>query len=412
MTSRERVMTALEHRDPDKLPVDCGGMRSTGLMGMTYNALKNHLGIDTGDTKIYDMVQQLAIPEQWYLDRFQIDVVDLARAFADDPSEWRDWTLPDGSPAKIPAWIDIRKQDGAWVCVDSDGDVLAVMPQGSYFFDQKVWPLKGVHKERFDDLPKYMEKVMWVHMADPLWKNSGKPDFHKQVRSKAKQLYENTDYFIMTGFGGQFFEMGQYLYRNDEFMMNLVSEKREMNKLLDRLLDVHLSALEPFLDAVSGYVQLIVMGDDLGMQSGPMLSPAMYRDMILPRARQVYAMVKEKTDMYVFLHSCGAIAEFLPDIIEAGVDVINPVQTNARGMEPEKLKKEFGRDIVFWGGGVDTQHTLIEGTEQQVGEETARICEILMKDGGFVFNQVHNMLYGIPPRNIVAMYEAANSMRY
>ena len=412
MTRRERVLAVLDHGEPDKIAVDCGGMRSTGLMGMTYNALKKHLHIAGGETKIYDMVQQLALVEDWYLEKFRIDIVDLARVFADNPGDWNDWKLPDGTDAKIPAWMNIEKRGGAWVCVDNDGDVQAEMPEGSYFFDQKAWPLMGARRDSFDDLPEKIKKVMWAHMTDPLWKNSSRSDFYRMLRERAKKLYEETDYFIMIGFGGQFFEMGQFLYRNDEFMINLVSHSREMEKMLDRLLEIHLSNLEPLLEAISPYVQLIVMGDDLGMQSGPMISPKMYRELILPREKEVYKMVKDKTGIYVFLHTCGAVSEFIPDFIEAGVDVINPVQTNARGMEPEKLKKEFGGDMVFWGGGVDTQHTMIKGSEKTVRSEVKRNCEIFMKDGGFVFAPVHNMLYGVPPENIVAMYDELNSIKY
>ncbi|MFW6180159.1 MAG: uroporphyrinogen decarboxylase family protein [Spirochaetota bacterium] len=412
MTSRERITLALQHREPDKVPVDCGGMRSTGLMGMTYNQLKRRLGVTGGHTRIYDMVQQLAVPEQWYLDRFSIDAVDLSRAFCEDPADWREWTLPDGSPTQIPAWLDIRKQDGSWVCVDGDGDVLAEMPEGSCFFDQKLWPLYGKHQDSFENLEEHLKKVMWVHMADPLHRHAGEPGFLDLVREKAKRLYEDTDAFIMLGFGGQFFELGQYLYRNDEFMMNLVSERPEMEKLLDRMLEIHLAALEPLLDAVAPYVQLVVMGDDLGMQSGPLISPKMYREMIKPRASQLYRLVKQKTDLFVFLHTCGAVAEFIPDIIDAGVDVINPVQTSARGMDPAYLKREFGRDLSFWGGGVDTQNTMLHGTPGQVREEVRRNGELFMKGGGFVFNQVHNLLYGVPPENILAMYEAAGGLRY
>jgi uroporphyrinogen decarboxylase len=412
MTSRERVIAALEHREPDKIPVDCGGMRSTGLMGMTYNELKRWLGISEGETKIYDLIQQLVIPEKWYLDKFQVDAVDLARVFADDPADWKTWKLPNGTAAKIPAWLRIERNDGAWVCVDNDGDILAEMPKGSYFFDQKLWPLYGKHRDNFDDLADHIDKVMWAYMTDPLWKNSEKPEFYSTLRERAKRLYEETDYFVMIGFGGQFFELGQFLYRMDEFMMNIISHQEEMKKMLDKLLEIHMEKLEPLLDAISPYVQLIVMGDDLGMQSGPMVSPKLYRELFIPRTKELYKMVKDKTDMFVFLHSCGAISEFIPDIIEAGVDVINPVQTNARGMEPEKLKREFGKDIVFWGGGADTQQTLLNGSEGQVQDEVSKNCEILMKDGGFVFTQVHNLLYGIPPANIIAMYDTVNSLRY
>ena len=412
MTSRERVRAALNHQEPDKVPVDCGGMRSTGLLGVTYNKLKKHLGLREGETKIYDMVQQLALVEDCYLDMFQIDVIDLARAFADVPDEWNDWALPDGSPVKVPAWLNIERDGDSWFCVDDEGDRLAEMPKGSYFFDQKIWPLYGQDPDNFDDLPDKLKKIMWVHMTDPLWQHGGETDFYDQVGKAAKELYENTDYSIMVGFGGQFFELGGFIFRMDDFMTNLVLKGPMIEKLLDRLFEMHMEKLEPFLKAISPYADTIVMGDDLGTQTSPMISPKLYRDLILPKAQQLYRFVRENSDVKVFLHSCGAISEFLPDLIEAGVQVINPVQTSAGGMEPEKLKREFGKDLVFWGGGIDTQRILPEATPDEVRKEVRKNCEIFMKDGGFIFCQIHNMLDTVPPENIRAMYEAVNEIEY
>ena len=412
MTSRERVRAALNHKEADKIPVDCGGMRSTVLLGATYNKLKKHLGISGGETKIYDMVQQLALVEDWYLDRFQIDVVDLARGFADNPKEWNDWTLPDGSSAKVPAWIKIEKDGDSWFCVDDDGDRVAEMPSGSYFFDQKIWPLYGQTPDNFNELPDALKKIMWVHMSDPQAQHGGETDYYEQVGNVAKKLYESTDYSIMAGFGGQFFELGGFIFRMDDFMTNLVINRPMMEKLFDKILELHMEKLGPYLKAIAPYADAIVMGDDLGTQTSPMISPKLYKELILPRAKQLYRYVRENSDVKVFLHSCGAISEFLPDLIDAGVQVINPVQTSAGGMEPEKLKSEFGKDLVFWGGGIDTQRILPEASPEEVRREVRKNCEHFMKDGGFIFCQIHNMLDTVPPENIVAMYETVNEMNY
>lgn len=411
MTKRERVLAAINHKETEKVPVDCGAMRSTGIMGVAYNRLKNYLGINGGETKIYDMVQQLCIPEQWYLDRFQIDVIDLARAFTDNPDEWKDWALPDGSLCKIPTWLNVEKRGESWMCVNEENKIVAEMPFSSYYFDQKLWPLMGKHKDNFDDLKYYINSQMWAVMTDPLWRNASKPNFYKILREKAKNFYEETDYAIMIGFGGNLFETGQMLYRTDEFLINLISYRDEMEKMLDKLTEIHLENLEPVLEAISPYVQILQMGDDLGMQSGPMFSPKLYKEIFFPRHKKIYQMVKKKTDMYVFLHSCGAISEFIPDLIEAGVDIINPVQITAEGMEPEKLKRQFGNDIVFWGGGIDTQHILPKANPEKVREEVRKNTEIFMKGGGFIFNPVHNILADVPPENIIAMYDEVNRIR-
>ena len=264
MTSRERVRTALSHKEPDKIPVDCGGMRSTGLLGATYNRLKQYLGIKTGETKIYDMVQQLALVEDWFLKQFQIDVVDLARAFADDPNEWCDWVLPDGSECKVPSWMRLEKEGTSWFVLDEENDQLAEMPSGSYFFDQKIWPYLGKTDTDISDLSGKLNKIMWVYMADPMWRHAGKPDFYDRIQEAAKKLYKETEYSIMAGFGGQFFELGSYIFRNDEFMMNLYVQPELTGKVLDRLLDIHLEGLQKLLPAIDCYVDTLVFGDDLG----------------------------------------------------------------------------------------------------------------------------------------------------
>ncbi len=412
MTSRERVLVALQHKEPDKIPVDCGSERSTSIQAVAYNNLKKYLGIKGGETKINDTIQQCVIPEQWFLDRFQIDVVDLSRTFGDDPSDWKDWDLPDGSPARLLTWIKMERRHNMTVIVNEEGEEICQMPDSAYYFDQSVWPLMGVQKDDFDDLPQYMRKVMWTYLADPMWSKSGKSNFYTTMRENAKKLYEETDYAIMAPFGGSIFEYEQYLYRTDELLMNLITHKSEMEKMTAKLTEIYMEILPKFLDAVSPYAQIIRMGDDLGIQSGPIISPKLYRDIYFPYHKKMFQMVKEKTDMYVYFHSCGAISEFIPDLIEAGVDILNPVQITAEGMEAEKLKKEFGKDIVFWGGGCGTQRVLPQGTPEEVRTDVRKNTKIFMKDGGFIFNQVHNILADVPPENIVAMFDEVNKIHY
>ncbi len=412
MTGRERILTALNHKEPDKLPMDCGAMRSTGISGMSYNGLKKYLGVTGGSTKMYDVMQQLCIPEEWYLERFSIDAIDLARVFADNPDDWQDWKLPDGSPALLPTWMNIVKEDDEWVCRDNDGEMLSHMPDGVTYFSQKYWPLAGKEKEDFSDLDLYMRKNAWAFMSDPLWKNADRPDFFTLLGQKAKELSRVTDRAVMMGFGGNLFENGQFLYRTDEFLVNLLIQPDNMDKMLDKLLEMHLETLEKVLDAVGNSIDIIMFGDDLGTQSAPMIDPDLYKRVFYPRHKKMFQMVKNRTDVKVFLHSCGSIKPFLPDLIDAGLDIINPVQTTAANMDPLELKREFGKDLAFWGGGVDTQHLLPNGTPEEIRADVRKNVEIFMKDGGFVFNQIHNIIMGVPPENIIAMYEEANSIRY
>jgi len=408
MTGRERVLAALRHREPDRVPVDCGGTRSSGIMAIAYDRLKRHLGVQGGATRVYDMVQQLALPEPWFLDRFQVDVIDLVQAYAEESSQWREWSLPDGSPALIPSWLRIEKRDGGWVCIHEDGEIIARMPADSLYFDQAVWPLLGKHLDDFGDLPDHMDRVMWSYMRDPLDNSARFPDYHTRLAESARRLSRESDRAIQFSFGGNLFEWGQFLYRSDEFFVNLMNHRKEMEKMLDRLTEIHLAAMDPILDAVAPHVDIFKVGDDLGMQTGPMLSPELYHELFYPRHKKIYRRVKDRTDLFVLLHSCGAVAEFIPDLIDAGVDALNPVQIAAAGMEPEKLKREFGRDIVFWGGGVDAQHVLPSADPERVRREARRNVDVFRPGGGYVFCATHNITADVPPENIVAMFDEVN----
>jgi len=412
MNKRERVMAILNHQPADKIPVDCGGMHSSGIGAVPYNALKKELQIEGGETKVYDIIQQLAIPEDWYLKRFEVDVIDLARVFADDPKDWKDWTLPDGSPGKIPAWLKIEQKGKEWVVLGRENEEIGLMPEGSFYFDQTLWPLYGKHPDNFDNLEDLLHKILWTACPDPLMKNAKDPDFYKKVGAAAKKLYEETDYAITLNYGSLYFELSQWVYRNDELLMRLISDKTKIQEMFDKLTEIHLSRLEPLLEAVGPYTQVIIFSDDLGTQNNSFISPKMYRELFFPRHKEIFEFVKKKSNLRTFMHSCGAISNLMPDLIEAGLDIINPVQTKAAGMAPEKLKREFGKDIVFWGGGVDTQFTLSQATEEEVRKEVRENCGIFMQDGGFVFTQVHNILAGVPNENIIAMYDEANKIRY
>ncbi len=415
MTRRERVLAAIGHREPDKVPIDLGAMRSTGISAVAYHRLKNYLGVAAGGTYVYDVVQQLAQPELLILDYVETDVVDLGRAFLTAEAEWNDFPLPDGSPAKIPAYADLVPDGaGGWLARNRSGATIGVMPAGAYYLSQTRYPLHewdGRDPAVLDRLPELMRDVIWAAFPTAPWHLPLTEENAAEIRRRAKELYETTDFAVMAAFGGNLLEWGQYLCRNDRFLADLIENPRKIDALLDRLTEIHLENLEKFLAAVEGYVQIIQMGDDLGTQLGPQISPAMYRRFFKPRHKMIYERVRRRPGIHLFLHSCGAIADLLPDLIEIGVEIINPVQTSARGMEPERLKREFGRDLTFWGGGCDTQRILPMGTVEEIADHVRRRIEVLAPGGGFVFTQVHNILPHVPPQNIVAMVEAAKTYR-
>lgn len=391
LTKRERILLALEHKEPDRVPVDLGGMPSTGIMGIAYNRLKNYWGIRGGKTRIYDLGQQLALVEREILERIEADVLPL---FIKEPQKWKPWKLPDGSSCEIPEEVNLeRLPDGSTILRDEKGETISKMPPQGYYFDGIRPPLL-TNVSSLSELRKFE------------FHTSLSKEELRALNQRARKLYKNTDYVLMLNGAGGIYERAQNLRGWDRFMMDLVSDPKFAGYLLDKLVEANIRQLEEILPQVEGWVQIIQVGDDLGMQTGPQLSLKLYRKIVKPRHKKLYEYIKTHSKAYLFLHSCGAIFDFIPDFIEMGVDILNPVQISAQGMDSKKLKKEFGKEIVFWGGGCDTQKVLPFGTPKDVEEEVKRRIEDFAPGGGFVFCQVHNIQAKVPPENIEAMYEA------
>jgi len=406
MTSRERIIAAIEHREPDKVPIDLGSTPSSGISVIGYNNLKKKLGITTGKTLVYDVVQQLAQPEDEILDLFNIDVIDVGRTFNTSDDDWHEIKAADGSTAFYPKWFNPEQQeDGTWYAYDQNKELIAQMPQGATFFDQTCYPWEDGYPSDFKQLPEAMNKVLWANLAHSPWDSAGDPDFWKRLRSNCLKLREESDKALMVVCGCNLFEWGTFLRKIDNFLMDLVLEPEKVEGLLDALMEVHLATLAKVCDAVGDVVDIIRFGDDLGMDSGPFMAPDTYRQLFKPRHTILCDYVKKNSQMKTFLHSCGSIYRLLPDLIEAGYDVINPVQTNSVEMDPATLKKEFGNDITFWGGGADTRSVLNSKTPQEVKDHVKERLEIFSPGGGFVFNTVHNIMPDVPPENIIAMFE-------
>jgi uroporphyrinogen decarboxylase len=406
MNSRERVLAAIEHKEPDRVPVDLGSNPSSGISAIAYNNLKKHLEKTQGRTLVYDVVQQLAQPEEEILSQFGVDVLDIGRTFNTSDEDWYDITLADGSIAQYPKWFEpVRREDGGYE-VESEGRVIARMPPGGMFFDQTYFPYAGGYPDNYEKLPEAMQQVLWAALVHSPWDHAGEPDFWEKLREKAVRLRSSTDKALMISCGCNLFEWGTFLRRMDRFLMDLLAEPNRVEVLLDALMEIHMGFLEKVCEAVGDVVDIARFGDDLGMKGGPFMPPEMYRQLFKPRHTKLNAYVHKHTPMKTFLHSCGSIYMLLPDLIEAGVDIINPVQTNCRDMEPGRLKKEFGRDITFWGGGCDTASVLNYAEPGEVRKHVLKRLEILSPGGGFVFNTIHNILPEVPPENITAMFDA------
>jgi uroporphyrinogen decarboxylase len=407
MTSRERVLAAIGHREPDRVPLDLGATPSSGISAIAYGNLKRHLGLHSGNTRVYDVVQQLAQPEDAVLDRFGVDVLDIGRTFNPDGAAWYDVTLADGQHAEYPIWFHPERQpDGSYVARLKDGTDIAHMPRAGTFFDQSLFPFVGGYPDDFKRIDAAMGQILWAALAHSPWDHASDPGFWDTLRARALALRQSSDRALVIVVGCNLFEWGTFLRRVDGFLMDLGSEPEKVEALLDALMERHLASLEKVCRYVGDVADIVRFGDDLGTNSGPFMSPAMYRRFFKPRHAALCAYAHKNSAMKTFLHSCGSIRAFLPDLIEAGFDVINPVQTNCRHMEPEGLKRGFGRDICFWGGGCDTRHVLPKATPEEVRRHVLERLAIFAPGGGFVFNTVHNILSDVPPQNIVAMYDA------
>ena len=400
MNSRQRVLSALNHREPDRVPVDFSGHRSSGISAIAYGKLRKHLGLPEKPVRVYDLIQQLAVVDDDVLDLFGVDTIELGRAFGLRDEEWTDWVLPDGSPCQIPAWCVPGREGKRWVLRSPSGQVVGQMPDGALYFEQTVYPFYD-GPEDIDNLERIGDEGMWSVAAAPPG-----PVSDQTLRETARAFREKTDRAIVGLFGGNLLETGQGLYRNDQFFIKLLAEPDAAHLFLDKLVEIHLRNLETYLENVGPYIDIIAFGDDLGMQTGPQISPDMYREFFKSRHQQLWQRAKQLADVKVLLHSCGGIYELLPDLIDAGLDAVNPVQISCDGMDVARLKREFGNDITFWGGGCDTHHVLPYGTPKEVRQHVREQVGILNPGGGFVFQQVHNIMANIPPENMVAMFNS------
>jgi uroporphyrinogen decarboxylase len=412
MTARQRVLAAVEHREPDRLPMDVGSTPSSGISAIAHTRLVRHLSLRDQRTRVYEVVQQVAQPSDELLDRFRIDVVDVGRTFDTRDEDWHAMTLPGGVDVEVPAWFrPVQQPDGSWDAFSPDGLRIASMPLGAAFFDQTHVPYLDGYPEDFSGLVSVMPTVLWSGLAHSPWDHAAEADFWEQLRARTLAQRASTDRALMISVGCNLFEWGTFLRRIDNFLMDLVLDPVHVDGLLDALMELHLATLERVLAAVGDVADVIRFGDDLGMDSGPLMSPETYRRFFKPRHAALQAYVHEHSTMKTFLHSCGSIHALLPDLIEAGVDIINPVQISARDMEPERLERDFGADITFWGGGADTRQVLPRGTPAEVRDHVRRTIETFAPGGGFVFATAHNMLPDVPPENIVAMFEAVDEYR-
>jgi uroporphyrinogen decarboxylase len=297
-------------------------------------------------------------------------------------------------PAATAAGLEIFEEGDYYAFIDRWGSKLHKPKEGGLYFDWVDFPIKEPTMEALD-------RYTWPR-PDPL---------KQQIKlgEQARYLYENSDYALVGNaiIGGGIFEQPARVMGLENFLMALVAEPAFADRLMDKITDVYIESCNAYLEQVGPYLQVFTCWDDLAGQDGWLIAPSLYRRLIKPKQRRLVEAIQKKTTAKLFYHSCGATRDLIPDLIDLGFDILNPVQVSARGMDTKQLKADFGKDIVFWGGGVDTQRVLPFGTPDEVRDEVKRRIDDLAPGGGFVFAAVHNIQAFVPPENVVAAFETA-----
>lgn len=393
MNSRERVLLAINHQEPDRVPIDLGGTRQSGIAATTYDRLKQLLQVRTS-TRVFDVFQMLAEVERPVRERFGADVIGLYRpsvAFGIRNENWKPWQLFDGTPVDMPGGFHPVTEPSGDLVLVRDGQPIARMPKDGFYFDRLERYPGAAHV----DLRTFHPPLL--------------PDEDCEFyRQQAEALYQSTDLAIVAPLGPPY-ELFYGLGTGDfeSWIVTFATEDEYVAELYDKLVTAWLENLRRFVDAVGSRVQILQFCDDFGTQQAPFLSVKMFRERLLPFYRRGLDWIHQHTDMKVMLHSDGALYPLIPSLIEMGVDILNPVQTSAEGMDPARLKAEFGEQLTFWGASLDCQQVLPFGNREQVASEVAEHVRALKPGGGYVFAPVHNIQAGVPPENIIAMFDAA-----
>lgn len=376
MNSRERIRLTLNHKEPDRIAIDLGSSQS-GISYETYIGVKKILGIES-EISISEPIQGLAKIDEEVLKQFNVDTRYI---FPKTPRNW------DGTINEDGFFLDNWGIKWCHSFYDEWG-IKWHRPSNSHYYDMVDRKLKGI-----DD--KSLEEFSWPIPDEP-----GRVD---NLEKEIRYLFENTNYAIFSsGFG--LFELSWQIYGMEDYFIATITKTKSVEKLLDKILEVLMGLYGKFLDIVGEYLDCFMVYSDLGSQRGPIIAPKFYRDIIKDRDKELIKLIKDKSNAKVALHSCGAVYDFIPDIIDAGYDVLNPIQTNAYGMDSKKLKREFGKDIVFWGA-IDTQRILPFGTVEDVKNEVRHKINDLGKGGGYIFAPCHNIQANTPPENVIAMFE-------
>jgi len=408
MTSRDRVKKALNFAPVDRLPQDVSGQRAAGMTGIAYVRLRRYLGYPVSSVYIYDVPQQLALIEPEIMAELGGDTLGLERAYLHEDCAWQDWVLSDDTPCKIPASQKVSEVAGDWYLLAEDGRRLAVRRRGAPYFQQIYFPLaeRDLQTDSFADIDEQCQYVIGTEAPTPngSWQITDME--WQKFAAQARHLRATTTKAIIGQFGGSLFTLGQMLCGPERYLTALVQYPQAIERLTEYLLEMHLTHLEQWLKAVGQYLDVIVFEDDLGGQTAPFIAPATYRRFFKDKQALLWRRTHDLTAAKIMLHTCGAVAPLLDDLLEAGMDVLNPVQIDCVGMEPAELKRRYGGRLVFWGGACHPLYLLPPHSPQEVTAHARRNAALMQAGGGFVLQAPHNILPDAAPENVVALFKA------
>jgi len=368
MTSRERVLAAISHKEPDRIPIDLGGTRDTSIVLEGYQRLKDHLDIQSPD-KFSDRMMRVVQVDEAIMEKIGVDVRPV-------------WL---GAPANNVTELGERHYRDIW-------GVERVQPEGSFYYDQVCYPLSG--SITIQDIARYP------------WPDPDDNGYVRGLKEQARHIREHTDCASILTLPAPFIHTTQYLRGFEDWFCDFAEDTHLLEALFDAVLEINLHIAKRALETVGKEVDIVICADDLGAQEGLQVSYEAYKKFIKPRHEKYFRQIHDLSPAKLLFHSCGSIVQVLPDLIEIGVDIINPVQLTAKGMDPVLLKQKYGRQLAFWGG-VDTQYLLPRGTVQEVEKSVNTLIEQLGEGGGYVLAACHNIQPDVPVENILAMFDCA-----
>ena len=376
MTCWERVRKALNHEIPDRIAIDLGGFQ-TGIHRIAYETLLDHFGM-ADEVNILDPVQQLAKPSEKVLERFHVDIRYVC-AHAPDGFEGRiEHNVRDGL-----GWHDFK---------DEFGVIWSMPDDQQLYMDISHHPLADAGVADLNDYP---------------FPDGGDMSRFSGVRDVALELSKETPYALSTGIGGVVYEFCWYMRGLEQWFLDMIENPAFCEALLEKTLKFWMDYYTGFLTEAGDLIDIVMIGDDLAGQQGPLFSPDFYRRIVKPRQKKLIQHIRSLTDAKIWYHTCGSCFTLIPELLDNGIDILNPVQISANNMDPKELKKQYGRKLVFWGGGCDSQHVLPFASPEEVAQHVRKNVETFKTGGGYVFSNVHNIQAGVPAENIVAMYDAA-----